>query len=221
MSKRKKIASIAFTGAAAAAVVGMQVGPAAAATAWTINEPNGTDFTGTNTSPAILNAGGINLTCPDGTAVATGSTSGNGKTTVPAQLAKIKTATFGTTAAPCSLLGFGVTATLKKSIGLTGTAATTTAGVTVGTLGVGSVTTNDISATVTGVGAFKCTMVVSGTTIAGSYHNTGNALSVNPKAAATLKIKSVTGCSSLFTKGETAYFKAKYATTPKLTISGG
>lgn len=221
MSKRKKIASIAFTGAAAAAVVGMQVGTAAAATSWKINEPNGTAFTGTNTAPATLDAGGINLVCPDGTAKAAGSTSGNGKTTVPAQLATIKTATFGTTAAPCSLLGFGVTASLNKSIGLTGTAATTAAGVTAGKMGAGSVTKNAISATVKGVNGFNCTMVVSGTSIPGSFHNTGNALSVNPKSAATLKIKSVTGCSSLFATGETAFFKAKYATSPKLTISGG
>jgi hypothetical protein len=217
MSKGKKIASIAFTGAAAVTVVGLRVAPANAATSsWKIT-PGNSAFTGVNTTNAILNAGGISLACAAGNAKATGAASGNGKTGVPKQLAKINTATFTS----CSLLGFKVDAKLEKAIGLTAKSKTTTSGVTKGHIGTGSVTTNAISASITGVGTFACKMTVSGTSIAASYHNTGNTLDVNPGHAATLKIKAVTGCSGLFTAGETAFFAANYKTTPALTVTGG
>jgi hypothetical protein len=216
MRRNRKIASIAFTGVAAMGAVGLGAGPAlAAGGTWTVNEPNGTAFAGSNTTSAKLDAGGVNLTCKPGTAIASGTVSGNGKSGTPASIAAVSHATFGTASEPCSVLGFGVTATLNKATHVIATAATSTGGVTAGHLG------NSISATITGAGTFACTMVVTGTSVPGSFHNTGNALDINPSSKPTLKIKSVTGCDGLFTAGESAYFKANYTTSPALTVTGG
>lgn len=214
MGNRKKIASVAFTGVAAAGAVGLATGNARAASTWTINQPNGTAFAGSNTTSATLDAGGVNLTCKPGTAVASGAVSGNGKSGVPAQLATISGATFGTNSTPCSLLGLGVTAKLNKAVGLIASKATA-GGVTSGYLG------SSISATVTGVGAFSCHMAITGTSVPGAFRNASNTLDINPSSEATLTIKSVTGCDGLFKAGETAFFKANFTTSPALTVSGG
>jgi hypothetical protein len=220
MRRNRKIASIAFTGVAAIGAVGLGAGPAlAAGGAWTINEPNGTNFTGTNSSPATLTAAGVPLTCADGTAVAHGTVSGNGKSGVPASLAAISAATFGTTTSPCSVLGNGVTAKLTHGTHLVASNATNTSGVTKGYIGSNPKVTDGISASINGVNGFSCHMVVTGTYVSGSYHNTGNFLKIGP--GGDLTIKSVTGCLGVFAAGESAGFTAKYNTSPKLTVSGG
>ncbi|HEY1705394.1 MAG TPA: hypothetical protein VGG75_37370 [Trebonia sp.] len=219
MRRNTKIASMAFTGVAAMGAVGLGAGPAlAAGGTWTINEPNGTAFAGSNKTSATLDAGGINLACKPGTALASGTVSGNGKSGVPASLASVTSATFGATSNPCSFLGFDVTANLNRPVHLVASQATTTAGVTKGYLGGAA---GDISATVTGVGTFACHMTVSGSKIPGSYYNSTNTLKINPSASKTLTIKAVSGCDGAFTTGETAYFQADYVVSPALTITGG
>lgn len=221
MSKGKKIASVAFTGVAAMTAVGLRAGTALAASTWHINQPNGTAFTGVNSTSATLTAGGVTLTCHPGTATAAGSVSGNDRAGVPAQLGKVKDASFGTTSSPCSLLGLGVKAHLKHPIGINASQPTTAAGVTKGWIGVGSKTSNPISASISGFSGFSCHMVVAGNTIPASFSNATHTLHVNPGSATTLKIKSVSGCDNLFKANESAGFKATYVTSPPLTVSGG
>lgn len=213
MSKRRKVASIAFTGAAAAAATGMGATHAMAASGWTITPGNG-PFTGVNNSPATLSAAGIPLTCAVGTATAAGSVSGDGAPAgVPTQLATINSATFGTSASPCSVFGQGVTAKLTHNVGVIAGAATDSTGVTAGHLG------NTISASINGVNGFACHMTVTGTSVPGAFHNASNALAIGP--GGDLTITTVSGCLGLFTSGEPAGFTAKYTTSPALTVNGG
>jgi hypothetical protein len=217
MSKTKKVASLAFTGAAAVAATGATAGPAFADGAtWHIT-PGGA-YTASNGSPAILNANGISLTCPVGTATASGSLSGDGRTGTPVKLGTIATADFGTSAQPCSLFGFGTVAHLHKATQLsaTGYADPVTQG------RIGNTTANAISASVEGVNGFACHMEVRGATLPASFNNTSHSLTINPGHLPNLTITNITpskSCLGLFSAGEPAWFAAKYNTNPQQTIT--
>jgi hypothetical protein len=204
VSKRKKVASVMFTGAAATALVGAGVQPAAAqASNWTVT-PGGA-ITGTNQTTATLTAAGVTLNCSPNTVNATGNlpsaTTGN----VPIQLGTIDTTTFGTEAAPCSLFGLGVTATLDNAIGINATDYPS-GGATPGFLG------GNINATVEGVG-WDCDMHVTGESVPATYNNSG-LFQVNPNNEQTLHIDSVSGCFGLFNVSDPAAFQADFTVDP-------
>ncbi|WP_395110507.1 hypothetical protein [Actinomadura sp. SCN-SB] len=214
MSKRKKVASVMFTGTAATALVGAGIQPAAAAQSdWTIT-PGGSGITGHNTTDAVLTVstgtGPISLVCPASTVDAT-ATLNNTNGAPPVQLGTIDTATFGTSSNPCSLFGLGVVATLDNAIPLNATAFPS-GGVTQGSLG------PNINATITGTN-FSCNMHVTGTTIAGNYNNGTGVLAVNPAGSRTLHIDEVSGCLGLFQVSNNAGFQADFTVDPKQTIS--
>jgi hypothetical protein len=210
VSKRKKVASVMFTGTAAAAVTGVGIQPAAAAPVhWSI-APGGA-YTATNTTNATLTANGFTATCFPGTVNASGSLSGNSTNGDPAvppgvQLGTVDSATFGSTSSPCTLFGQDIIATLDSPIGIFATGLTTpnnATGVTPGRLG------TTINATITGINGFNCNMHVTGTTVPGEYQNP-NVLRVNAANTQTLTIDAVTGCGGLFQVGNPAAFRANF-----------
>ncbi|HEV3379395.1 MAG TPA: hypothetical protein VG142_00175 [Trebonia sp.] len=210
MSKRKKVASIAFTGIAAVTAVGFRAGTALAASGtWKIT-PNGA-YQAENSTSATLIANGTKLTCEPGTATASGALKATGTGTSPT-IGSIKTAAFGTTDSPCTLAGLvNFTATLNKPLNIVAKSYNATTGVATGHLA------GDISATLTGN---ACTAKVTGASIPVSFNNGTHLLDINPKSASTLTIRSVTGCEGLIKSGEAAGFHAKYLTSlSDLTIT--
>jgi hypothetical protein len=237
---------MAFTGAAAAAAVGLHVAPAAAASGtWHIT--GGTSkgsFTGFNLNTATLNANNVSLTCKPGAASATGQVSGNGATYskgVPAQLGTLAPVNFGTTNSSCGLGSLAISAhvtTGAAAYQVWGKSYNATTGVTTGSI-------RNISASIHNKGpnwgSLKCSMQVTnigtGSPLPGSFHNgayqygskststASHVLVVNPpvsgKHASALRIKAVSGCLGAFAAGEPAWFAAAYNTSPALTVSAG
>jgi hypothetical protein len=209
MSKAKKVASIAFTGAAAAVATTVNAAPALAAGNWTV-APGG-PYTATNVTPAILNANGISLTCSVGAASASGSLPPSA-TGTPTQLGTIAKADFGKNGGVCSLVGFGLTvsANLTSTAQLWGNAYDSGTGVTQGSI-------RNISASINGTNGFACHMKVTGQ-LPGSYRNESNRLVVNPGQSLGLTVQSVTGCIGV-QAGDPAWFSANYSVTPAQTIT--
>jgi hypothetical protein len=176
--KKKKTASICFTGVAMVGAVCAGEMPATAAAhpqalaagVWTAKG------TGTFTLES--------LRCPSVTA----SGSPWNSTTGPFS-GTVRKLDFGA----CSDGILNLTATQKNSLKLV--PAKTAAGVTDGKL------SGDISIVMTSA---DCHMVVTGTSAPASYDNGTHALILNPANTATIKVKSVSGCDGLFTAGETA-----------------
>jgi hypothetical protein len=234
VSNRKRIASIAFTGAAAAAAVGMNMGPAAAAAGtWTTSPATG-GFTGQNINTATLSANGIAFTCAPGAASTAGQVSGNGKAyspPAPTQLGTISQANFGVTNSNCKLLGQAISAqftTGAPPYDVNGKTYHASTGVTSGSL-------TNISARINtkSTDSINCHLTVTGS-LPGSIHNGpysrsgtnygSHVFAINPgNTAKTLKIKSVSGsttfCTSLFHPGDAAAFSAIYSTNPPLTVT--
>lgn len=213
----RKIASVAFTGAAAVATVGFgtQAANAAPASAWHVTPGNSTNFTGTNKNNPVLvdNVTGATLTCTKATAK--GHVIGDGKSAQSASLATISSATFGSTGAPCSLAGIPFTAKLKKATTLWG--AQYAAGVTTGHIGNGA--TSDISASINGIGSVSCHAEIRGATLPGKFVNANDSLNINSGHAATLHVKSVQGCLGLINASDSAYFSAIYTVNPAITVT--
>lgn len=217
MSKRKKVASVAFTGTAAAAAIGMGVPSAMAASGtWTIAN-GGAGYagpvSGVNSTPATLNAHGTAITCAKSTAVAAGSVPSSTVTGTPAKLGTISSAGFGIGPA-CSFEGlFHFTAALNKPVSLI--ASTSAGGVVQGKIAGG------ISATLTGVSGTVCSATVTGPSLSASYDNATHALTINKSHTSGLKITNIgpQGCEGLLTTGESAAFTATYAFSPPLTVT--
>jgi hypothetical protein len=218
MSNRKRIASVAFTGAAAATAIGMGTPAAFAASTWHISPAN-TNITGTNSTATLLTgpngSTSVLLTCTVHDATLTGTT---GAASVPGpspQLATITGGTFGTNspcASPEGEINFKATLHAGKLIGKS----QPTTGVTKGTL-------KSISATLSGYNSaaskIACTVAVTGS-VGGTYNNNSGvltALDSTPK----LTLGTVTGfpCSAVLTTGEHVGFKGNFKITPKVTIS--
>jgi hypothetical protein len=204
VSNSRKIASIAFTGAAAATMVGLNVAPAfATGGTWTVT-PHGKFTSASNSkTKATLHAGTATLTCNSKTAFASGSLRSK-STVTPAHLGTISKATFGSTAATrCTLAGtLKFSAKLAKAAQLYGS--TYTAGVTKGQL-------RSISATITGQSGFACAATVKGK-LPASFNNTTHLLTIDASKKSSLSITKVTGCAGQLKVGQKAYFTATYNT---------
>ena len=203
MSRRKKVASVAFTGVAALGAVGLTAGHAHAAGVSKVTVTPGGAYTAANVGAPTLGdtTTGNTLTCTS--AKANGSLPGSA---AGATVGTVAAATFNA----CSVLGLAFTAKLNKAATLTAIG-TTTGGVTQGSL-------NGISATITGTSGFGCTAVVTGT-LPGSYNNATGHLTIDPGKAADLTVKTATSCAGAINAGDAAYFNAVYAVTPGQTVS--
>jgi hypothetical protein len=216
---RNKVASIAFTGAAAAMTVGMVATQAQAASSWHIKN-NGTGYTGPvkgkNNGNLTLKdtTTGATLTCKVGTA--TGNVS---KSKVPAVGSPKVASITGVAFSSCTIGGtIPFTAKTNKAMNLHAKTYNGSTGTTTGFLGTTG-TASTISATITGKGN-NCKATVVGSTLPGSFNNGSHNLIADKAHTATLKVKTATSCGLLHT-GDKAYFSGKFVvTTPsKLTIS--
>jgi hypothetical protein len=214
-STKKKVASVAFTGATAAAAMGVNAAPAYAASHWTItpggaftavNAPGTATLLGVQISPSTS----LVLQCP--VAAATGDLTGTSQSGTPVALGAINTATFGTVQSPCSVSGLQFVAAIDSPVTLTGVSETS--GVTTGAIN-GNPT---INATITGVNGFDCVAKVSGTTVPGQFVNADNALALNAGQDATLQIKSAVSCLGILQPGQPAWFAATYNPDPPQTV---
>lgn len=238
MPSGKKIASIAFTGAAAAGVAGFAAAPAlAGVNTWTITRGgvagNGS-VKGHNSTVAQLSVkpiigNAVHLKCPISTARTVGSVSGNGKAnTLPTQLGKItKSTTFGTSKSPCTLSGTNIKVTATEvnyPLAIVASTHTSprnlTTGVTKGFVGKGATSsTKSILAKVKGVPGTTCSMSVSGTKVSAELFNSVGVFAVNPGHHLTLHTKNV-NCGGLIPNNASAAFFASYSTSPVLAASG-
>jgi hypothetical protein len=201
MSTGRKVASIAFTGAAAAATVGYGLTPALAATTWHIK--NGTvgyhgKVEGANkgTTKLVDKTHAVTLTCkkasvsgsvPKSSVAATGSST---------QLGTLKVANF----ASCSFLGVTFTAKLNKAGKIF--AHSYASGVTHGFI-------REVSAELSGVNITGCKAKVTGK-LPMIFRNDGHAFVVDSKGAADLKIASATTACPEIAAGDKAYFKGTF-----------
>jgi hypothetical protein len=216
--RTSKVASVAFTGAAAAMTVGMVAANAQAASSWHIKN-NGNAYTGpvkgANNGPTVLKdkKTGATLTCKH--AHVTGSVPAANVAGTSPTVAKIKTTTFSS----CTAGGlFAFKAHLNHSTNLhAGTYAAS--GTTKGFLGTPG-TTNAISATISGIGN-NCHAVITGSKLPGSYKNGTHSLIADPALTATLKVKSAKSCLGQLNKSDSAYFTGKFhiSSPTALTIS--
>jgi hypothetical protein len=215
MSKTKKVASVAFAGAAAVAATGAAAGPAFAAPGdWTVM-PAG-QFTAFNNTSLIFSANGLLLACPSVNPVPAslvGTAAGT-----PAQLGTIGSVQFGTSNSPCQMF-FSAVLHLKKAAQLS--ASSYTDPITRGRIGNGS--TSAISASINGVNGWTCHMEIRGTSLPWSYNNDTGFLNVNPGRVETLTITSIpdpsTSCVGLFRVGMPAWFANQFSVSPKQTIT--
>lgn len=206
MSTPRKVASVAFTGAAAATMVGLNVAPAfATGGTWTIT-PHGHFASASNSkTKATLHAGAATLTCNSKTVFASGSLFGTA-TGAPVKIGFISKAAFGSTAATrCTLAG-----TLKFSAHLAAGhnanlfASTFAAPVTKGQL-------RSISAKIVGKSGFACSATVTGK-LPGSFNNTTHLLKIDASNKSSLTITQVTGCAGQLRVGQKAFFNATFNT---------
>jgi hypothetical protein len=201
MPSPKKVASIAFTGAAAAATVGYGFAPALAATDhWVVK--NGTAkyhgaVKGVNkgTTKLVDKTHAVTLTCkkasvsgsvPKSSVVAGTST----------KLGPLKKANFTS----CSFLGVTFKAKLNKAAGIY--AKTYAAGVTHGNI-------KSISAELSGVNITGCKAKVTGK-LPAVFKNASHTFTIDSKSVASLTIKSTTTACPEIAKGDVAYFKGVF-----------
>jgi hypothetical protein len=215
MSKSKKIASVAFTGATVAAAVGVAGAPAqAAASHWTITPGNSTNVGAANTAPATMAAGSLSLFCASGAAVANIHIVGNSTSGSSVKLADITSATFGASGG-CSLFGIPFLAALTQPAALWGVGPTV-GGKTDGVL-------KNVNAHVAASSFFPCSFDVTGS-LPGYYQNNAASTSngklvINPNGVFGLHVTNVTGCSGLIASSDNAAFQAEYTPAQKVTVT--
>jgi hypothetical protein len=218
MSRRKKVASLAFTGAATVAAVGIQAVPAlAVAGTWHIQAPKGKGYhgafkgkaTGAGTTLVDSKHPSLPLTCTSATASGSVPKSTVVGTTTTTTLGHIKVGNF----IHCSFDAITFKAHLTKTANLGGTTYTAKTGITHGKI-------TAVTAALSGSGN-SCKATITGT-VSGSYHNTTHQLIVGKNHKATLTIHNPTAGCLVLGNGDHAYFTATYNTsTPKsLFISG-
>jgi hypothetical protein len=207
MSTGRKVASIAFSGAAVAATVGYGFAPALAATDhWVIK--NGTAkyhgaVKGANKGDTKLvdKTHAVTLTCKKASVSGSVPKSSVAATT-STKLGPLKKANFTS----CSFLGVTFKAKLKKDAGIF--AHTYKSGVTHGNI-------KSISAVISGVNITGCTALVTGK-LPTVFKNKSHAFIVDSKADASLTIKSATTACPVIKAGDKAYFQGTFpVTTPK------
>jgi hypothetical protein len=212
MPTKRKVASIAFTGATVATVAGFNAQPVAAQQSqWTI-DPGG-PFVAHNDTDAILavsaSGGPVSLNCLASTVDATGTlkTSATGAPTPsnPVNLGTITTATFGAESTPCSLFGLGWVLRMTQPASLQ--ASSYTPGDNPPTTGVTKGKINNLRISINGVAGYYCEMVWSGS-LPVSFHNDNGVFAVNPTdfpyRPMTMHVETARGCLGLYQPGDPA-----------------
>jgi hypothetical protein len=208
MTMRKRVGSVLFTAASAAAVVGLSVGPAVAATSLTVKVSGGGSYTAT-AGTTVLTDNGISVTCKSSKASNSKLASGTYKGKAPVKLGTVTKLGFS----KCTGLTLQVT---NKVIGhpqLNADSKTNSKGDTAA-----AISKVDVIVTTTG-----CSFTVTGSA-PGYYNNSKHTLYMTPKPPVKLAVKAqltvsaVTGCSGLVKKGDHPTYKAAYKVSRKVTI---
>jgi len=200
MSRRKKVASVAFTGVAALGTVTLTATHARAASVSKVTVTPGGAYGGRAVGPITFvdTTTGFTITCKTG-GIAGNLTGG----AVSGTLGTISDASFNS----CSELGVGFMVRLNKRARLTvtsPTAGSTTKGELTG-----------ISVTISAESALTCKATLTGS-LPVSYTNGG--LTIDPGRTAGLTVQ-VGSCLGVLNTGDAAYWNATYAISPPQTIS--
>lgn len=222
MSDSRKIASIAFAGAAATAATMMGAAPAFAAASWHVRN-GGAGYTGpvkaTNKFPTSLKdtTTGTILECAK--AVASGVVSKSHSPFFgPLGFLKKTTTKWSSCTGPVPL---HFKAHLTTSVPVKASSYSATFGRTGGRL-FKSTLRSQISGVISGTNGNTCHATISGTSVPLKYSNTPHSFNVNSDKIATLKLKTVTGnCFGQLNAGDHAYFTGLYhvSTPAALTIT--
>lgn len=212
MRMRKSARGAALVGAATAVVVGLGVGPAFAATTWTV-KPGGAITAKAGTTKLKDTKTGQTLYCKSST---TKATLKHGSGLAGAKIGKITSVTFSTCTGP-----FGLTFFVKTSASsttpwyLNAVSYNATSGVTTGTI-------TGIHAVLTGP---SCKAIVDGTgatahngKVQGTYTNSTDKLKILASGG-NLHIYKVSGCSGLIHSGDPTTFTGVYLVSPSQKIT--
>ena len=217
MSNTKKIASVAFTGAAATAMTLMGGAPAFAAVSWHVR--NGT--TGyTGPVKANLKAGAVaslvdkttNKTLKCTKAVASGTVTKSHSPANPAVLGHLKKST--TKWSSCKVSGQPFVAHLTTSPNVVASAYNAANNSVTGKL-----SGNKISGKISGTGFFRCKATISGTSVPVKYKNTPHSFVVNSAHKVTLKVKAASNCLGFINAGNSAYFTGTYVVSTPTNLN--
>jgi hypothetical protein len=215
MSIRKRAGSVLFTAAAAAAVVGMSVGTALAATHLTVKVSHGGRYTAT-ASTTNLADGPITVTCSTigktPSSKGSGSLSGTHRGKAPVSLGKVRGLVFNN----CTGLGAEVTTKVMKEPTLNADSRTNGKG--------------DTDAVITGVDVnvsmTDCSFTVTGSA-PGYYSNKSHTLTMTsgklpvkgaPRARLTISNVPSGECAGAVSNGQHPTYNASYKVNRKITI---
>jgi hypothetical protein len=207
--RKRRVASIAFTGAAVVATGAMMNVPGAHAAADLKVTPGG-KITGTAGATSLKDVTkAVTLKCKSATAA--GSISKKTGIAPPAKFGTLSKGTFGKSTNACSgPLGLAFSAKLSAAT-MNVTAFNATTGVTTGTL-------TGIKATLHGV-SISCTAPITGSQPF-SYVNGTHALHVLGSATKdSLTTGKVTGCLGVIASKDKNYFNGTYTVTPAQTVA--
>jgi hypothetical protein len=216
MTIRKRVGSVLFTAAAAAAVVGMTVGPALASTSLSVKVSHGGKYTATAATTNLAD-GPITVTCS--TVGKVPSSKGTGRLSngthrgkAPVSLGKVKGLVFSN----CTSLGAGVTTKVVKQPTLNADSKTNSKGDTDAII-----TGVDVNVSTTG-----CSFTVTGSA-PGYYSNKTHTLYMTAKklpvkaltkSGLTISNVSTGDCGGAVTAGQHPTYTASYKLNLKTTI---
>jgi hypothetical protein len=215
MTIRKRVGSVLFTAAAAAAVVGMSVGPALASTSLTVRVSHGGRYTAT-ASTTTLQDGVVSVTCSTvgktPSSKGGGTLSGTHRGKSPVSLGKVKGLVFNN----CTSLGAGVTTTVVKEPTLNADSKTNSKGYTDAII-----TGVDVNVSTTG-----CSFTVTGSA-PGYYSNKTHTLTMTshrlpvkgaPRARLTVSNVSAGNCAGAVHNNDHPTYNASYKVNRKISI---
>jgi hypothetical protein len=205
MNKRRKAASIAFTGTTALTAIGLAPGHAHAAGVSKVTVTPGGHYTAKTISSPTLTQGTNTLKCRVGTA--SGSLAGN---STGSKVGSVSQAAFTS----CAVDGIHFMCHLKKPVTIVPISPT------MGGITRGEIKSISLQCSVSTPPFSTCRMTFTGS-LSVSYSNTRGLLTIDPLGRKTLNTMGVTaGCQGLLTDGtDNAGVTAVYAVTPKQTIS--
>jgi hypothetical protein len=210
--RKIRMASIAFTGAAAAAGVGMHVPAAFAASGtWTVTNAGPYNAAAASTHLRDVTAG-VTLNCKSGTAAGSiNKTTFTQAGSTSFSAGPITHGTFGGAAHPCSSsLGLGLKFDAVLSQG-TLNAKSYKSGVTHGKI-------TDIKATINGLSGLTCTASFTGSQPYSYTNATGQLAVTGNSSHDSLTTGAVTGCLGVIQKGDKNFFNGIYTVTPPAPV---
>ena len=207
MTMRKRVGSVLFTAAAAAAIVGLSVGSALAATTLSVKVSGGGSYTA-KAGTTVLTDHGVSVTCKS--SKASGKISnGTHKGKSPVDLGAVSKLGFTT----CTSLLGAVTNTVHGKPVLNADSKTNSKGETAAVI-----TNVNVSVSLTG-----CTFTVTGSA-PGYYKNSNHTLYMTPKppvkgtVKAALTVSNVQGCSGVVKNGDSPTYTASYKVSRSIKI---